>query len=175
MSSTPALTKRRARAKLRALGITIPSPFDIDEFCGRVAQARGRPIKVVAVDLPPRAASCGAWIASPDIDYIVYDQAAPAPLREHTILHELGHMLCDHSGTPVAEHLDQYGLHLDPALVKRMLQRTLYDNDNEREAEMFASAIGSRLRRHQQPQPPPDDHTLRVIQGLAVVMGEGTQ
>jgi Zn-dependent peptidase ImmA (M78 family) len=175
MSSTSALTKRAARAKLRALGITIPFPFDIDELCRRVAEARGRPIRVVAVELPPRATSCGAWFARESDDIIAHDRAAPAPLREHTILHELGHIIFDHGGAPVAEHVEQYGLHLDPSLVRRMLQRTLYDSNDEREAELFASAIGSRVRRRQPQSPPPDDHTLRVIQGLAAVMGEGSQ
>jgi hypothetical protein len=171
MSSSPITTRRAARAKLRALGITAPAPFAIDEFCSVVSSARGRPIRVITVDLPPRAGSCGAWLASANADYVCVERSVPALLREHIILHELSHIICDHSGTPTAERLTQYGL-LDPSTVRRMLERSLYDSVEEREAELLASEIGSRINRRPR-RMPADDRTQQIIDGLAVVMDGG--
>jgi hypothetical protein len=171
MNGTPVTTRRAARAKLRALDITVPSPFDIDDFVSVVSSARGRPIRIVALDFPPRAGSCGAWVASANADYVCVDRHVPPLLREHIILHELSHIICDHSGTPTAEQLTQYGL-LDPSIVRRMLERSLYDSAEEREAELLASEIGSRINRRPR-RTPADDRTRQVIEGLAVVMDGG--
>jgi len=172
VTNTPIATRRRARAKLRALGITLPSPFAIEDFCSLLSAARGRSIRIIPVDLPPRAASCGAWLAAASVDYVCVDRNAPALLREHIILHELSHIICDHRGTPAAERLTQYGL-LDPSTVKRMLERTLYDSAEEREAELLASEIGSRINRGQPWRTPADDRTQQIVHGLAVVMDGG--
>jgi hypothetical protein len=93
-------------------------------------------------------------------------------LREHIILHELSHIICDHHGTPTAERLTQYGL-LAPSMVKRMLERTLYDSAEEREAELLASEIGSRINRGRLWRTTADDRTQQIIHGLALVMDGG--
>jgi hypothetical protein len=100
------------------------------------------------------------------------DRTAPAPLHEHVILHELSHIICDHRGTTAAERLTQYGL-LAPSTVKRMLERTLYDSAEEREAELLASEIGSRINRGQPWCRTADDRTQQIIHGLALVMDGG--
>lgn len=172
MTHTPITTRRAARARLRALGVSVPSPFAIEDFCSLLGGARGRPIQIVAVDLPPRAAMCGAWLASVSADYVCVDRSAPELLREHIILHELCHIMCDHRGDPTAEQLTRYGP-LAPSTVRRMLERTLYDSTEEREAELLASEIGARINRDQLRRTPADDRTLQIIRGLAVVMDGG--
>jgi hypothetical protein len=165
-------TRRAARAKLRTLGIAIPSPFTIDDFRSALSAARGRPIRIVPLALPPRAGSCGAWLAAANADYVCVDRNAPAPLREHIILHELSHIICDHRGIPTADRFTQYGL-LAPSTVKRILARTLYDSAEEREAELLASEIGSRINRGRPRLATADDRTQRIIHGLAMVMDGG--
>ncbi len=50
-------------------------------------------------ELPEEAAAtgaCGLWLGTDNADYVFYE-ARTAPLhREHIILHEIGHVLCDH-------------------------------------------------------------------------------
>jgi hypothetical protein len=171
VTNTPITTRRAARAKLRALGITLPSPFTTEDFCSLLSSARVRPIRIIQVDLPPGAGSCGAWLASASADYVCVERNVPALLREHIILHELSHIICDHGGAPIAERLMQYGL-LDPSTVRRMLERTLYDSAEEREAELLASEIGSRINRRPW-RTPADDRTQQIIDGLTVVMDGG--
>lgn len=173
MTPLPVTTKRAARAKLRALGIAISPTFTISDFCSSLSKARNRPIRIVPVDLRLRAAPCGAWLATASTDYVCVDQTASALLREHIILHELSHIICDHRGATATDRVAPYSL-LNPSTVQRMLERTLYDDAEEREAELLASAIGSRIKRDGPSLRTVDDDSLRhVIDGLAVVMGSG--
>lgn len=89
-----------------------PPPEGVEQWCRLIGDARGRPIHVryrpaadlaAVLDLAPNAGlgPCGLWLATADADYIVADESAPAMLRRHTILHELAHLLLQHTGTEV--------------------------------------------------------------------------
>ncbi|MEU4422108.1 hypothetical protein AB0F81_15895 [Actinoplanes sp. NPDC024001] len=146
---------RRYEQLLRRLDITIPVPFDARAFSEHIADKRGRPIHLLPMDTSDAGAPCGLWLATARADYIVVDNRAPAVLREHILLHELAHMLCDHSGRL---RLDSLGFDfLDPAVVERVLGRTTrYPDAQEREAEGVASVI-SRFAARRSPVPRPRD------------------
>ncbi|MEU2729123.1 regulator component [Streptomyces griseoviridis] len=110
-------------------------------------ELRGRPL--VLKELPEQAAitgACGLWLGSDDADYVFYE-ARTAPLhREHIILHEIGHILCDHHRgitDPGDELTGRLLSGLQPHLVKRLMARTSYTTAEEQEAEMIASLIQS--------------------------------
>ncbi|MFK4146485.1 regulator component [Streptomyces sp. NPDC004065] len=137
--------QRRCTAILRDLGVHRSLSFDA--VCARVQQLRGR--RLVLRELPEQAAvagACGLWLGTDDADYVFYE-ARTAPLhREHIILHEIGHVLCDHhrggtsgDGRPITGILDG----LQPHLVRRLMARTSYSTAEEQEAEMIASLIQS--------------------------------
>ena len=87
--------QRRCAAILRDLGVH--RSLSLDAIRERVEELRGRPL--VLRELPEQAAvagACGLWLGTDDADYVFYE-ARTAPLhREHIILHEIGHVLCDH-------------------------------------------------------------------------------
>lgn len=100
-------------------------------------------------ELPEEAAAtgaCGLWLGTDNADYVFYE-ARTAPLhREHIILHEIGHVLCDHhrSITDDGDDLTDRLLEgLQPHLVRRVMARTSYTTTEEQEAEMIASLIQS--------------------------------
>ncbi|SDC15063.1 ImmA/IrrE family metallo-endopeptidase [Actinokineospora iranica] len=135
---------RRLRARVRALlaEIGVPRPWDLAEFCDRVAAHRGRPIHLVPAPLPPGAPD-GAWLAGPTVDVIVYDRDSPALRAEHIVCHELGHMLLGHQGARPGPELTP---DVSPDLLRRMgvLHRGAYGSYNsrcEQEAEVAASLI----------------------------------
>jgi hypothetical protein len=163
-----ATTRRAARAKLRELGITIPSPFRVDALCLHVSDLRGRPIRLLELDLSEAVAPCGLWIATATTDYICVDQAASVPLRQHIILHELSHILCGHQGVLGPDYIKQFNI-LDPAVVRRILQRNAYDDAEEREAELLASEIGSRIDRSDV-EASADVGTRQVLDRLSAVL-----
>lgn len=159
-----ATTRRAARAKLRALGVTIPAPFSIEALCANVSALRGRPVRLVELDFTTDI-GCGRWIATDEVDYICVDQNASAPLREHIGLHEVAHILCGHRGI-LGPILNEFKF-LDPEMVRRVLGRTVYDEEEEHEAELLASEIGSRVERDDSPD---DAATREVLDGLSAVM-----
>jgi hypothetical protein len=147
-TSEYAALRRRCTAILRDLGVQ--RSLSLDALRARVEELRGRPL--VLRELPEQAAvigACGLWLGTDDADYVFYE-ARTAPLhREHIILHEIGHVLCDHHRNirDIADGHDRSaGRLLDdpqPHLVSRLMARTSYTTTEEQEAEMIASLIQS--------------------------------
>ncbi|MGW2770972.1 regulator component [Streptomyces olivaceoviridis] len=141
-----AALRRRCTTILRDLGV--PRSLSLDAVRERVEELRGRPL--VLRELPEEAAAtgaCGLWMATDKADYVFYE-ARTAPLhREHIILHEIGHVLCDHHRSLTADGEQQAGdlllVGLQPHLVTRLRARTSYTNTEEQEAEMIATLIQS--------------------------------
>lgn len=131
--------RRRCEERLRELDL--PVPFDARAFCSAIAAQRGRPILLEAITT--RAGPFGLWAATPDTDYIFYEFETSAWHQDHIILHEACHLLCGHDPIPVtAEQFARLMLpDLDPEMVRRVLMRSAYSRDDEREAELLASLI----------------------------------
>lgn len=106
------ITLQHPQARLRDLRLPEPPPGGVEAWCHLIGEERGRPIRiryrpaaelaaVVGLVADTGLGPCGLWLATADADYIVADESAPAMLREHTILHELAHLLLRHTGTTV--------------------------------------------------------------------------
>ncbi|MEU2715914.1 regulator component [Streptomyces sp. NPDC007205] len=139
--------QRRCLTILRDLGVQRSLPFEA--IREQVQELRGRPL--VLRELPEEVAAtgvCGLWMGTDKADYIFYE-ARTAPLhREHIILHEIGHVLCDHHRGVTNRAEDLAGplvgdLQLQPHFVNRLMARTSYTTSEEQEAEMIASLIQS--------------------------------
>lgn len=77
--------------------LELPHPFSLDELCNRIAEQRGRPIRLHP--LPKEAAEtgvCGLWVGTVNVDYVFYEAQTTPLHREHIVLHELGHILFGH-------------------------------------------------------------------------------
>jgi hypothetical protein len=166
------LKQLRRRCNVLVGQLSIPQPFDLAQFCDQLATSRGRPIHLLPLALPASAPS-GLWIAGRRADYIVYEQHTSPTHQRHIVLHEIGHMLCRHQPPQRTEATQPHDLFpsLTPQTVQRILQRTSYSTDEEREAELIASLI---LRRVQaEPPAPPaslSDDDAAVAQRLADAM-----
>lgn len=127
--------KKRCEAHLRDL--PIPVPFDVHLFAEQVAARRGRPI--VLHPMPLLGSPFGACVPRAAADYVVYEQDTTPLHRQHIIVHELCHLICDHlavgAGDPIAfrsaESPDE----------PHALPRATYDDDDEQEAEMLTTLI----------------------------------
>ena len=131
--------RRRCEERLRI--IDIPDPFTVEAFRQALADRRGR-----AVDLHPLPESsnanapCGVWVATATADHVFYEPGTSPFHRDHIICHELAHLLCGHA-LDVDENTLSVLPDLDPALVRHMLGRVSYTNEQEQEAEMLAGLI----------------------------------
>jgi hypothetical protein len=137
--------RRRCQQRLRDL--SIPQPFDLELLCADVAATRGRPIRLLPMTLPG-SGPCGLWLAGEQADYIVYQEATSRLHQEHIVLHEIGHLLCRHRVSSVTDgHLDAVFPHLNPETVRKILARSRYATEEEREAELIATLILQRAQR----------------------------
>jgi hypothetical protein len=126
-------------------GVAVPNPFDINDFCAVISTKRQRALHLVPKGT--RLGPCGIWLALPDVDYVFYESETSQLHREHIILHELGHLLCEHQPNAVmdAEVVAKLFPHLNPDVVHRVLGRTTYTAIEEQEAEMVASLVRERI------------------------------
>ena len=124
--------------------VEVPTPFNVTDLCDRLEADRGRSISLVPIALPVRQGSpCGLWVATAEVDYILFQKGTSRTHQEHIVSHEIGHLLLGHDSSPA--HQDEVARllmpTLDPALVRSVLGRTVYTSHEERAAELVASLL----------------------------------
>ena len=132
--------------------LTVPRPWDLRQLLDTVAGTRGRPIILLArTGLACANHPCGIWLERDNDDIIVYDDQTSNYHVEQIVLHELGHILLDHgAGGTSGKPETQFELmvpDIDPATVRRVLGRSIYDDESESQAELFASLVLSKAKK----------------------------
>lgn len=125
--------RKRCEAILGRLELA--HPFSLDGLCDRIAEQRGRPIRLHP--LPKEAAEsgvCGLWVGTASVDYVFYEAQTTPLHQEHIVLHEIGHILFGHHSVEAEESGSD-------GQVPTVLGRTNYTTRQEQEAEMLASMI----------------------------------
>lgn len=131
--------RRGVKQLLRELDLD--APLDVSVLCERLAQRRGRPIRLMPYALPVPGVF-GLWVGTASTDYILYQNATTPAHQDHIILHEVGHIISGHSSNDDDDDIwRQLFPDLPPDLVRRALRRDGYGPDYEREAEMVATVI----------------------------------
>jgi len=139
------------RCRKLAGNLELPDPFDPAEFVRAVAEGRRRPIEL----LPARTLAggpCGLVMSTARADYILLPANTSALHRQHILLHEIGHLVCGHTGganVAVGALLPT----LSPELVQRVLGRTVYTEVQEQEAELLATLVAHRASSGRVPTP----------------------
>jgi hypothetical protein len=173
--------RRGLRKLLVSLGLS--PPLDIQLLIDRLAERRGRPLRLVAHPIGVHG-PFGCWVASSTADYLVYQRETTAAHQRHIILHEIGHIVCGHdlaevSATPAAHAEEGDGLlenrrfAEDPGVTATSLaaarHRDVYTNTEERQAESIAtlltawSAVG--------PQTTPENGALGHVESTFLAAG----
>lgn len=93
-------TLATARRRLIELGITVPEPFDLAAFSETVADCLGIRIKLVPTEMSALGGkSCfGATVVVRETHYVFYVVGMSLMHGLHNGVHELGHIIFDHSG-----------------------------------------------------------------------------
>ncbi|MFD7412749.1 ParH-like protein [Kitasatospora purpeofusca] len=131
--------------------IPLPEPFDIRALTDSLARLRGRPIELVPLSGPAHS-PCGVLISTDRADYIGYAVDTTALHQQHIVLHEIGHLLCRHTGdgARLGENVrEALTPRLSGELVRRVLGRSAYTQRQEQEAELVASLVLHRVLRRQ--------------------------
>lgn len=161
--------RRRCQSVLNQ--IRIPRPFEVEAFCGSLAESRGRPLHLHP--LPAGADGphiYGMWLATSSDDHIFAESRTSRPHWEHIVMHEIAHMLFDHhrlGGT--ADDVLSGGLVTDlaPGTVRRILARSGYSTEQEQEAEFLASLMCTAAARSTEAHPVTPLGELRAALGFA--------
>ncbi|MEU6482643.1 hypothetical protein [Streptomyces sp. NPDC046887] len=131
--------RRWCKRELRSMGFR--PPLDVRGLCTLLGDHRGRAVRLLPYRFPISGPS-GLWMATATTDYIFFQRETTRAHQDHIITHEVGHILAGHHGSkPIADALEGMVPHLSPAAVRRVLQRTGYDEAQEREAELVATII----------------------------------
>lgn len=130
----------------RATRIEVPVTMsrEMTRLCTAVAKRTQHNLYVHPIlNRSPRGPT-GLWIATPDAHHVFVQAELPDTLFNHTVAHELGHIVLGHKGVPdvaaISADLDL----LDRAMVRRTLglararDRAALDDAEEEEAETFA-------------------------------------
>jgi hypothetical protein len=146
--------RRLCRRLIRDL--RIEQAISVAVLCRGLAEHRGRPLYVRT--FPKEAACldiCGAWIATSQADYIFVESYTSRIHRDHIVLHEIGHMICDHRLAVLGSDpskLDSLFEDLNPETVQRVLGRTNYSVTQERDAERVAGLFVEEMGRVPRPR-----------------------
>jgi hypothetical protein len=103
-----------------------------------IEQARGRPLLLVAAELPSGHSSL--WVATDDIDLIVYTHDADQAEQLRAIAHQAGHILLGHraAASDATTHLFP---HLAPDVAVGSIEIVLFSEPDELDADSFAAKI----------------------------------
>ena len=147
------MDRSRARRSYDAIvrSVPIPVPFNLEEFCRRVADYRGRPLRLHPIQVESLAGFCGLYVEVNNVDHVYFPEHTSSIHRQHIVLHELAHLLCGHrangrSWTLPDDVVDELFPSLDPQAVRSILGRSRYADPDEREAETIASLILERAQ-----------------------------
>ncbi|WP_246103373.1 ImmA/IrrE family metallo-endopeptidase [Streptomyces piniterrae] len=145
------MTTRQVRKRCQAVvsELELPSPFSVDALVHELSVRRGRPIQIRTLPIGSAINACGLWIATDASDNIYIEENATKFHQEHIILHEIGHILCDHG---ITDQETQSALttllpSISPHMISRLLGRTNYTTEQEQEAELVASLIHAAAQR----------------------------
>lgn len=128
--------------------VGLPLPFDVREFCRRVGELRGRPLLLVPQPAGSMTEAVGLLVGLRQRDEIHYVADTSTYHQQVIILHEVGHLVSEHGGVHTPLPLQLLGDDWDPRVLERLRARRRYDDDDEREAEGFATAVLDRVAEH---------------------------
>ncbi|WP_446224127.1 ImmA/IrrE family metallo-endopeptidase [Nocardia sp. IBHARD005] len=118
----------------------------LDEVVHAISLERKREIEITSANLGPGV--CGQRRFYPERDIIVLADALPS--RDHTLAHELGHIVFDHEGAPAAETTLEVSDDLIAYMLSQRAHAQIVDDGSddlaEWEAETFAAMLMTRLR-----------------------------
>ncbi|MGW5706617.1 toxin [Amycolatopsis japonica] len=149
--------------------LVVPDSCDVLQLCAQVGEQRGRPIALLPL---PMAASgaCGLWMSGSSTDYVCYERDTTPVHQAHIVLHELGHILCEHPGAECPESVlagifpDLSGTTLKIMLAR---QHAGFTTQDEAEAETVAYLISEIIEtRPRRPCREPTEMSARLSQAL---------
>ena len=143
---TPTKSLRESEIRSVIESLPLPHRLDVEGFLKVVEEARGRPITLIHTPVHAiRTGPCGVWLRRAYDDIILVEGRTSEYHRRNIVFHEFGHMLLGHdenAGDPVGLSLiKSLAPSIDPESVGVAMGRSSYLNEQEVDAETFASML----------------------------------
>jgi len=139
--------RSRHEQRIKALNLPARRRISVTRLCEMISRDRGRSILLVPMKLPMSNVD-GIWLSTRiGVDCIAIESRLSPVHQLGVILHELGHLLCDHQEAQVID-LEATKLvwpSLRPEWVRRVLGRDHSDSTTERDAEYVASLLSAHI------------------------------
>jgi hypothetical protein len=141
----PDSIRSRHVQRIHALNLPARRRIPVTRLCEIVGEEYGRTILLVPMHLPVPNVD-GMWLSTRSgKDYIAVESRLSPVHQLGVIVHELGHVLCDHQGAQTIdlEAAKMVWPALRPELVHRVLGRDHSDSEAERDAEYVGSLLST--------------------------------
>ncbi|MGB7337507.1 MAG: hypothetical protein WBC91_01340 [Phototrophicaceae bacterium] len=118
--------------------------FDLDSFIAHIEAYKKEKIRLVPFNFTK--STSGLYVKASDLSFIFYNENRNPVLRNHIIIHELAHLLLDHSflETSIEGYLEaQLGVQF-----RSYLPSNYNDSSEEQEAEEFSRRILVLVAKH---------------------------
>ncbi len=117
----------------------------LDEISTAVEEICGKPVVLQEIRMP--VGHAGAWLETDDFNLVLYPKGIPGHHRATIIGHEFGHIIRALTSQAPTNSVDISALlapTLDPQLVRRLLSRSSYSDDEEIIVEVFGTMVSMR-------------------------------
>ncbi|WP_423921572.1 hypothetical protein ACPEEZ_01055 [Frigoribacterium sp. 2-23] len=151
--ATATATARRAQHDGEELAarafaqLTLPDEPTLDSIVAYVAAVRDRPISVTELPTLTGTSTCGWWNALADRDEILIAPPLSEQHRHALVLHEVGHLVLDHTGLVPARSIATTLTAVAPTHGTISAARSHFTDATEVAAELLADAFARAIRR----------------------------
>lgn len=131
------------------------SQFTMSDFVGWIERRKDRKIIFIEWEMPP--GMFGAWLSDADepVEYIFIEKSVPSMHQTHIQLHELSHILLEHTTIQLSKNKMKTLLHQainKPDMLDNALLRASANHEMEEEAETLAALIQYQVIQHEKLQ-----------------------
>ncbi len=145
------------------LSLQLPDAIDMHSLLARVEASYGKKLQLTPVSGKGWGKTTGLWVDTVEVGYILYRVCDPQLYQQHSICHELGHILLRHTGCTVLNEKSATNLFQSIGRkrgVSSLLARGNEVNTQELEAETLAFRLAEKLH------PPYKDSSIDEVFGL---------
>lgn len=145
------------------LSLQLPDTIDMHSLLVRVEAAYGKKLQLTPVSGKGWGKTTGLWVDTVEAGFILYRTCDPVIYQQHSICHELGHILLRHTGCTVLNEKSATNLFQTIGRKKGLSFLLARGNDRdiqEIEAEALAFKLAEKLH------PPYSDSSIDKVFGL---------
>ena len=145
------------------LSLQLPDAIDMHSLIARVEAAYGKKLQLTPVSGKGWGKTTGLWVDTVEVGFILYRTCDPVIYQQHSICHELGHILLRHTGCTVLNEKSAKNLFQSIGRKRGMASLLAPGNDRniqEIEAETLAFKLAEKLH------PPYSDSSIDEVFGL---------